>query len=215
MKSTLQPGAVVLLALGAMIALAAIVPAPVPAFAQQPQQDQSKLYVCSMHPYETSHEAGSCTICGMALSEVEGYKPGSPIPDEDELFVNPDKPMMISAIAHKNWIPITKSPYYQPRKDEAMSGHDGMDHSGHMIQSMPDKLYVCSMHPYETAHEEGKCGICGMALSKVQGYEAGDAMPTAEELYVNPEQPMEISVKHHPGWVPMTRSPYYQPKTDK
>ncbi|GBE30777.1 cation efflux system protein CusB precursor [bacterium BMS3Bbin04] len=188
---------------------------------------EDALYVCAMHPWEVSHEKGeSCSICNMALSEVEGYKAGDPIPTEDELFVDPDSPMKISVMQHEGWIPIKESPFYQEREgdagmDHSGGGHSSMDHGSmnhdsmdHSKMEMQDELFVCAMHPWEFSHEKGEsCTICNMALTKVEGYKAGDPMPKEDELFVDPADPMKVSVTQHNGWIPIKQSPYYQPKS--
>jgi multidrug efflux pump subunit AcrA (membrane-fusion protein) len=210
-----------------VVVVGAWVISPSEAPAADAQDDNSKLFVCSMHPWEASHDKDhSCTLCGMALSQIEGYKAGDPIPSEDLLFVDPDSPMKVSLTQHDGWIPIAKSPYYQERKhDEGMDhsghGHESMDHGSmdhhamnHDKMEMHDELHVCSMHPWESSHEDGsKCDVCGMGLSNVEGYKAGDPMPSEDKLFVDPENPMKISLTQHDGWIPITESPYYRPKS--
>lgn len=81
------------------------------------------LYVCSMHPYEASEGPGNCSICSMKLSPVEGHKPGTPLPEVHEIYVNPKKPMQLHEGHKEGWMPITKSPMYRPKKDDHGKGH--------------------------------------------------------------------------------------------
>ncbi|MCB2212295.1 efflux RND transporter periplasmic adaptor subunit [bacterium] len=208
-------GALVVFSLIAGLAIMGLQPEP--ARAAEEKDADASLYVCSMHPWEASHDADeSCTICGMGLSQVEGYKAGDPMPEEDDLYVDPNSPMKVSLTQHDGWIPIKESPFYQPKKmDDGAMDHSGHDH-GAMNHEMPmhENVYVCSMHPWETAFVAGsKCDLCGMGLSQVKGYSKGDPVPGEDELFVDPDNPMKVSVTQHDGWIPITKSPYYQPKS--
>ncbi|MBS1261559.1 MAG: Cation efflux system protein CusB [Calditrichaeota bacterium] len=150
----------------------------------EPTTPAESLYVCAMHPWESSDEPGSCTTCGMALSEVKGFTAGDPVPSPDELFIQPDDPMTVSAVRHDGWIPITESPYYQPREHEKPAGHDGFMEEGaeHVAGKLGDDpgetaakptdtgdapsgtLWTCGMHPNVIQNEPGNCPICHMEL---------------------------------------------------
>jgi Cu(I)/Ag(I) efflux system membrane fusion protein/cobalt-zinc-cadmium efflux system membrane fusion protein len=159
----------------------------------RPSSEMKELYVCSMHPWEQASEPGSCTECGMALSQVEGFAPGDSLPSEDELYVDPENPIKVSIIAHEGWIPIVESPYYQPRQGDEPTGHDDfmesggdsaqgmeMDHSemeGSSKDSMQGEnsaetstsgLWTCGMHPEVIQDHPGDCPICHMKLTPLK-----------------------------------------------
>ncbi len=132
------------------------------------------LYVCSMHPWEASEGPGSCEICSMNLSKVEGHKPGTPLPEVDGLYVSPDDPFFVhegqgsDPKTGSELISIKNSPYYQPQKSSEISddhGNDSEAHSQHAAaEAQATDLWTCGMHPDVIQDEPGICPICHMDL---------------------------------------------------
>ncbi|MBL7032549.1 MAG: efflux RND transporter periplasmic adaptor subunit [Candidatus Delongbacteria bacterium] len=77
-------------------------------------------------------------------------------------------------------------------------------------------LHVDSMHPWIASEGPGKCSICGMKLSQVQGHRPGTTLPAVDNLYVTPSNPMWVheGPGEHPETgeqlIPIKQSPYYQ-----
>jgi Cu(I)/Ag(I) efflux system membrane fusion protein/cobalt-zinc-cadmium efflux system membrane fusion protein len=140
---------------------------------QAEEKRYDDLYVCSMHPWEASEGPGSCSLCGMNLSQVYGHQPGDPLPHEEDLYVSPDDPLYVhlgegsDPQSGADLIPITQSPYYQPRKPV-------QDHSQHRhesdgeITATESGLWTCGMHPDVIQDEPGICPICQMELTPLK-----------------------------------------------
>jgi len=136
---------------------------------QATERGGKELYICAMHPWETSNEAGSCDLCGMNLSKVHGYKSGDPIPDEIDLYVSPDDPLYVHlgpGTDSKNGyqlIPITQSQLYQPREDQ-----DAMHQVREPEAASASGLWTCGMHPQVIQDHPGICPICNMELTPLK-----------------------------------------------
>ncbi|MFH0881616.1 MAG: efflux RND transporter periplasmic adaptor subunit [bacterium] len=137
---------------------------------QIPYQD---LYVCAMHPWEASDQPGTCELCRMKLSKVEGHKPGTPLPDESGLYVLASNPMKVFEGKHEGTIPITESPYYDPSSKPAETA--GTPLTGEMKGEIPSSsetsesgLWTCGMHPQVIQDHPGLCPICHMELTPLK-----------------------------------------------
>ncbi|MBU0520329.1 efflux RND transporter periplasmic adaptor subunit, partial [bacterium] len=132
---------------------------------QAGEHSYQDLYVCAMHPWEMSDGPGSCDLCGMNLSNVQGHQAGDPLPAEDDLYVSPDDPLNVhlgpgtDPQSGKKLIPITQSPYYQPRESNREQ-HSEMTSEA----ASSNGLWTCGMHPDVIQDEPGICPICKMAL---------------------------------------------------
>lgn len=141
-------------------------------------QTFNDLHVCSMHPWEASEGPSECEICGMALSRVEGHEHGTTLPPVERLYAREDNPIEIVEVQsggnpESGLIPITESPFYQPRSNQEMS-HEAHDHepmemeSSEMSNGSATQLYTCGMHPDVIQEGPGTCPICGMNLTPLQ-----------------------------------------------
>ncbi|MEZ9819712.1 efflux RND transporter periplasmic adaptor subunit [Shewanella sp. 10N.286.45.A1] len=178
--------------------------APIAGYSQEHQQHQSAAttnsqqqdahYYCPMHPQETSHEPGRCSICKMFL--VKDEQTGSPSSkNEEKLVANKDYycPMHPEVTSHQPGR-CPKCNMFLVKEEEEENQID--EHAGHNHssaeqvepQSKADKLlsqpkptlmpaaqsngdgnvkYVCPMHPHVVSDVPGTCPICGMNLEKV------------------------------------------------
>ena len=122
------------------------------------------LHVCSMHPWIASEGAAVCSICGMNMSKVENFQHGNPLPKIDELYVSESKPSYVHLGKGKyppdgsKLIPITKSPFYEPRENTESSSQSEMTASSEI------QLWTCGMHPEVISDKPGICPICHMDL---------------------------------------------------
>lgn len=98
-----------------------------------------KTYVCPMHPEVTSHEKGSCHICGMFLTEKK-------IENNENIIKETSK---------NN--DFNKSKFKKENVKIDKIEKDGMHDKN-------SEIYICPMHPEITSHEKGSCPICGMNL---------------------------------------------------
>jgi Cu(I)/Ag(I) efflux system membrane fusion protein len=150
------------------------------------------VYVCPMHPDETSREPGNCSICGMFLVEKQANSKTSGMSMQPGKI---DTQHALDAAAAKK---MPSEICVFPAKRQTGAPADGMvmtsaaqhNHSDHqhaaatMVASMsaPQATYVCPMHPNETSHEPGRCSICGMflvestAAGSVEGMEMDPTM---------------------------------------
>ncbi len=159
--------------------------------------DPHPMYSCPMHPEETSHEKGRCSLCNMFLVKNEQ----SAI---DELVTNNPTyycPMHPEETSHeKGRCPQCNMFLVKEEEEESTSvEHAGHSHTHAVTQAvtLPDKSasqskaeqvlsqpkpallttpqandegnikYVCPMHPHVISDEQGTCPICGMNLEKV------------------------------------------------
>jgi Cu(I)/Ag(I) efflux system membrane fusion protein/cobalt-zinc-cadmium efflux system membrane fusion protein len=142
---------------------------------QAEEQHYNDLHVCSMHPWEASEGPESCSLCGMNLSKVHGHRAGDSLPDESELYVSPDDPLYVhlgkgsDPKTGADLIPITQSPYYQPRKgheEQPENESTQQDHTEHTAAE--SGLWTCGMHPDVIQEEPGICPICQMELTPLK-----------------------------------------------
>ena len=128
------------------------------------------LYVCSMHPYQASEGPGLCKICGMNLSRVEGHIPGNPLPQIERLFVSEDNPMSIYYLPGQppdSLMPVTESPFYQPRETKQLEAERLHSKVGANDAAEP-MLWTCGMHPEVISDKPGVCPICQMELTPLK-----------------------------------------------
>ena len=139
------------------------------------------LYVCAMHPWEAAEGTGSCSICGMKMSKVEGHQPGTPLPDIENLYVNSNDPLLIHEMKEMkhgsgmDLIPITESPLYQPLPE-----HDAGEKKLEQSQESEKTLWTCGMHPEVISEEPGICPICHMDLTPLKSRPAEGGRTTIE-----------------------------------
>ena len=178
--------------------------APIAGYSQEHKQHQSAAttnsqqqdahYYCPMHPEETSHEPGRCSICKMFLvKDEQSDNPSSE--NEAKLVANKDYycPMHPEVTSHEPGR-CPKCNMFLVKEEEEENQID--EHAGHNHssaeqsepQSKADKLlsqpkptlmpaaqsngdgnvkYVCPMHPHVVSDVPGSCPICGMNLEKV------------------------------------------------
>ncbi|KRT55552.1 efflux RND transporter periplasmic adaptor subunit [endosymbiont of Ridgeia piscesae] len=187
------------------------------------------VYVCPMHPDETSREPGNCSICGMFLVEKQANSKTSGMSMQPGKI---DTQHALDAAAAKK---MPSEICVFPAKRQTGAPADGMvmtsaaqhNHSDHqhaaatMVASMsaPQATYVCPMHPNETSHKPGNCSICGMflvestAAGSVEGMEMDPAMEHdhAGHQHDPTAMPMpEAAPQPNPAEQP---APQLQPKT--
>ncbi len=163
-------------------------------------------YLGAMHPHVISEGPGTCEVCGMNLTKLEGHKSGTAIPSMANIYTSPDNPMYLHEGSGKDpksgsdLIPITKSSIY-----EAPVVHDHA-HEGavekHELQVDENGLYTCGMHPDVIQDGPGTCPICGMDLTPMK--KSGSRRSSGERTvayWVAPMDPNFISDK--PGKSPM------------
>lgn len=88
----------------------------------------------------------------------------------------------------------------------------------HEGETVYNDLRICSMHPWITDEGESKCQICGMVLSKVDGYASGSPLPKESDLYTSTDNFRYVHLG--PGedpqtgntLIPITESRFYQPR---
>ncbi|GIU11139.1 RND transporter MFP subunit [Shewanella sp. c952] len=181
-----------------------LVTVPIAGYSQEHKQHQSAAttnnqqqdahYSCPMHPEETSHEPGRCSICKMFLvKDEQSDTPSSE--NEAKLVANKDYycPMHPEVTSHEPGR-CPKCNMFLVKEEE--EGNQIDEHAGHNHssaeqaepQSKADKLlsqpkptlipaaqsngdgnvkYVCPMHPHVVSDVPGTCPICGMNLEKV------------------------------------------------
>ncbi len=181
-----------------------LVTVPIAGYSQEHKQHQSAAttnnqqqdahYSCPMHPEETSHEPGRCSICKMFLvKDEQSDTPSSE--NEAKLVANKDYycPMHPEVTSHEPGR-CPKCNMFLVKEEEEENQID--EHAGHNHssaeqaepQSKADKLlsqpkptlmpaaqsngdgnvkYVCPMHPHVVSDVPGTCPICGMNLEKV------------------------------------------------
>jgi Cu(I)/Ag(I) efflux system membrane fusion protein len=165
------------------------------------QTTYQDLYVCAMHPWEASDRPGTCELCGMKLTKVKGHKPGTPMPDESDLYVLASNPMEVFEGMHQGTIPITKSPYYDASKKPAES--KGMSMTGQITGEMKGEiptsnetsesgLWTCGMHPQVIQDHPGDCPICHMKLVPLKTSAHGGSSATVR---VDPATMQSIGVR--------------------
>lgn len=75
-------------------------------------------YIGSMHPHIVKEGSGDCDVCRMALSRLEGHKPGMPILPLSNIYTSTDNPMFVHEGPGKDpksgseLTPIAQSPIY-------------------------------------------------------------------------------------------------------
>jgi len=140
------------------------------------------LYVCAMHPWNASEGPADCNICGMAMSKVENFKSGSPLPKIDQLYVSESDPLYVHYGKGKysedgsELIPITKSPHYEPREETSASSEMDMKSSSEMSGMKAEagtQLWTCGMHPEVISDKPGICPICHMDLIPLKNSTSG------------------------------------------
>ena len=181
-----------------------LVTVPIAGYSQEHKQHQSAAttnnqqqdahYSCPMHPEETSHAPGRCSICKMFLvKDEQSDTPSSE--NEAKLVANKDYycPMHPEVTSHEPGR-CPKCNMFLVKEEEEENQID--EHAGHNHssaeqaepQSKADKLlsqpkptlmpaaqsngdgnvkYVCPMHPHVVSDVPGTCPICGMNLEKV------------------------------------------------
>ncbi|NQU05721.1 MAG: efflux RND transporter periplasmic adaptor subunit [Calditrichaeota bacterium] len=92
---------------------------------------------------------------------------------------------------------------------------------GSTVQSKPsddqiyNEPYVGSMHPHIVSEGPGKCEICGMNLSKLEGHTAETPLPSLANIYTSPDNPMYVhegpgkDPKSGSKLIPITESSIY------
>ena len=163
-------------------------------------------HVGAMHPHIVSEGPGTCEICGMNLSKLEGHKPGTVLPKIAGIYTSLDNLMYVHEGPGKDpnsgsaLIPITQSSIY-----EADAVHDQVHEDAaekHELHIDDSGLYTCGMHPDVIQDEPGTCPICGMDLTpmKTSGSKRSGGERTVA-YWVAPMDPNYISEK--PGKSPM------------
>ncbi|MCL1093873.1 efflux RND transporter periplasmic adaptor subunit [Shewanella kaireitica] len=166
-------------------------------------QQQDAHYYCPMHPEETSHEPGRCSICKMFL--VKDEQSDTPSSEKEaNLVANKDYycPMHPEVTSHEPGR-CPKCNMFLVKEEEEENQID--EHAGHnhamqmepaqtpqtkaeklLSQSKPTLMpaaqsnddgnvkYVCPMHPHVVSDVPGTCPICGMNLEKVSIGGAGE-----------------------------------------
>lgn len=170
------------------------------------KQTYDEPFVCSMHPNIASEGIGSCEICGMDLSKLEGHAAGTPLPPLGNIYVSPDDPMYIHEGPGKdprtgsNFVPITESPIYDPPAARDENHKDSNEKQELQIDA--SSLYTCGMHPDVLEEEPGTCPICGMDLTPLKTSSSKRSKGDRVIAYwVAPMDPNFISKK--PGKSPM------------
>ncbi|QQX80600.1 efflux RND transporter periplasmic adaptor subunit [Shewanella sp. KX20019] len=133
------------------------------ALAQTPSaahsQQHSADYYCPMHPEETSHEPGRCSICKMFLVK-------------DEVSNESAKTDELASVSQDYYCPMhPEETSHEPGscsickmflvKDEVSNESEKTDELASV-----SKDYYCPMHPEVTSHEPGRCPKCNMFLVK-------------------------------------------------
>ena len=152
-------------------------------------EDQEVIYACPMHPGETSHKPGKCSICGMFLVAREMGEDDDGMSEhgmqhEMAPMQNSGKPALFwenrdsRAIVnhqhnhdpgHENH-PATKRlvPESLPGKSAEADNnllHSSVEHKDIHTSKEKGTTYICPMHPQIVKHEPGgSCPICGMDL---------------------------------------------------
>ena len=166
----------------------------------QPVKTYQDLYVCAMHPWEASDQPGTCEICGMKLSKVEGHVPGTPMPKESDLFVLADNPMKVFEGRHEGTMPITQSPYYDPSSKpaeapEAQITGTAKGEVPNSDETSESGLWTCGMHPQVIEDHPGDCPICHMKLVPLKTSTHGGSTATVR---IDPVTMQNIGVRTEP-----------------
>lgn len=166
-------------------------------------QQQDAHYYCPMHPEETSHEPGRCSICKMFL--VKDEQSDTPSSEKEaNLVANKDYycPMHPEVTSHEPGRCPKCNMFLVKEEEEEnqIDEHAGHNHAMQMEpaqtpQTKAEKLlsqpkptlmpaaqsnddgnvkYVCPMHPHVVSDVPGTCPICGMNLEKVSIGGAGE-----------------------------------------
>lgn len=148
---------------------------------------ENVIYACPMHPDETSHAPGKCSLCGMFLvaghmdnggtHEHQASHDTSPVQENGKpaLFWENSESQVLINQQHRHrsaqdYGPVSKR--LMPETDNSAGIHDDV----HVMQSPVSRkeslveggkgtAYICPMHPQIVQHEPGgSCPICGMDL---------------------------------------------------
>ncbi len=141
------------------------------------------LYACPMHPEETSHEPGSCRICGMFLvkSTAEGDAKKmamDPAMEHDHSGHQHDPAEMPMAMGT---LKPDMAEASVPQLRQQGAGGDQTD-------------YVCPMHPQIVTKDPGNCPICGMNLEPVKQEDGAEGGAHAK-VSVSPEIVQSLGIR--------------------
>jgi Cu(I)/Ag(I) efflux system membrane fusion protein len=116
------------------------------------------LYVCPMHPEETSHAPGRCAKCGMFLVARKAHAAGM----EGSMPKHQDEP----AAPHRRSLTPTET-----------AAQVMLESPTEHARKHQDPTYVCPMHPQIMQTTPGSCPICGMDLVVKQFESDESALP--------------------------------------
>ncbi|WP_285163668.1 efflux RND transporter periplasmic adaptor subunit [Shewanella goraebulensis] len=134
-------------------------------------------YYCPMHPEETSHEAGRCSLCNMFLVKEEAA-----IKDEHAEHTHNSAQTSSQNQQNNYYCPMhpEETSHEAGRcsqcnmflvKNETTNKDEHAEHAQTLPQNQQDNYY-CPMHPEETSHEAGRCSQCNMFLVKEEEEES-------------------------------------------
>lgn len=135
---------------------------------------QQVTYICPMHPGEMSSSAGTCSKCGMALTQSTKEQMKSGIVKAFDCPMHQDQFSNKAGKCTKCGTTLVRlNTYACPSHPDMMSNKPGVCTicgkalvltGKEQMKTELMKQYTCPMHADVTSDKPGKCSKCGMAL---------------------------------------------------